>query len=276
MQRSSLSMPLLRGTVKALCVASLLSATAASQATLIGLSSGRSGLYDINSTTGAATLITPVASLGGSFVGLEYLGGKLYATNLCDAKCYTFGTIDMTTGAYTALNKQEGSANWSGLAGNEALQLLYTIDGSDGSKLKSITTAGLISTIGATAPSIGGGGMAYDDANGILYATGDGSLWRVNTSTAAATLIGALGINAANIGLAYDEDSRTLFANSAEGLFTVNTSTGAATFVGNNGTLGAGAKFIDGLAWAPVPEPGTLALLGLGLAGLAASPRRKQ
>jgi len=267
-------MPLLRGAVKALCVASLLSATAASQASLIGLSSGRSGLYDINSTTGAATLITPVASLGGSFVGLEYLGGKLYATNLCDAKCYTFGTIDMTTGAYTALNKQEGSAAWSGLAGNEALQLLYTIDAKDGTKLKSITTAGVISTIGAT--GIAGRGMAYDDANGILYATGGDSLYRVDTSTAAATLIGALGINAAMIGLAYDEDSRTLFANSDAGLFTVNTSTGAATFVGSNGTLGDHVKWIDGLAWAPVPEPGTLALLGLGLAGLAASPRRKQ
>ena len=51
--------------------------------------------------------------------------------------------------------------------------------------------------------------------------------------------------------------------------------TGAATFVG---TIGAGNVEVRGLSVAPIPEPSSLTLIGLGVAGLAgyAWRRRKQ
>ena len=136
-----------------------------------------------------------VAVTGGStsLVGFEYLGGKFYATDVFGANDLRLGTIDPVTGAFTGLNNQAGSNNWHGLAGNESAQLLYSID--LGGDLYSMTPAGVATNIGATTPAIDGRGMAYDDTNGVLYATGGGNLYAVNTSTAAATLLGALGIS---------------------------------------------------------------------------------
>lgn len=261
----------------AIAVASALAFCSGAQAGLVGLSSGDPGaLFNINSATGAASHIVNVSPGITSLVGLEYLGGKYYATDvLPPGSGFAFGTIDPTTGAFTVLNTQGGSANWHGLAGNEAAGLLYTVDQDAGNVLKSIDTAGVITTIGPT--TVDGRGMAYDDANGILYATGGGSLWTVDTATGVATLVGAMGVADGAMGLAYDELTDTLYANEggvfglgSAALYTLNVATGAATLVGANGALPAGTRFLDGLTWVPdaIPEPSALGLVALGLLAL--------
>jgi hypothetical protein len=247
--------------------------TGGAQAALYGLADG-GALYTLNPGTGAASFVANVP--GVSLTGLSFLGGTLYGTDIFQGQ-NIFGTIDASTGAFTGINNQDGSVNWHGLAGNESLGVLYTIDINDGNKLKSVTPGGAVTTIG-TGAGIDGRGMAFDDANGILYATGSGSLYTVDITTGVAALVGSMGIDTGNIGLDYDEDAGILFANdgsSAMSLYTVNTSTGAATLVGANGV-----QNINGLAWitdnGQVPEPGTLALFGLGFAGLAALRRRRR
>ena len=245
---------------------------------LYGVSTGTDNLYTINPTTGAATLVTGISE-SVSLTGASFLGGDLFACDVFGGGGLYIGTVNITTGVYTGVGDQDGSINWHGLASDESAGLLYSIDIDDGNKLKSMTPTGTITTIG-TGAGIGGRGMAYDDANDILYATGGGSLYTVSTSGGAATLIGAmgLGITGNRIGLAYDEDTNTLYANSGDtqSLYTLNVGTGAAVLVGLNNV---GNAVVDGLAWYSgpdvIPEPTTLALLGLGLAAVARRRRRK-
>src|SRR5262249_17324683 len=110
----------------------LLGGVASAQAGVIyGLSSSTPGsLYTISSSTGAATLVTNLS--GESFtsgVGLEARNGLLYATNVSvtgPATAFRFGTINPTTGAFTALNNQGGS-EWHSLAYNPGPDLFYTV-----------------------------------------------------------------------------------------------------------------------------------------------------
>ena len=234
---------------------------------LIGLSSTnrfsstvQAVVYTINAATGAAT---PVVTTNGiaSFAGLSFLGGVLHGSDLSSypgaLSTFDVGSID-PSGMITSVSDQNGSLNWHGLASGEAEGRLWSIDLDNGNQLTEQLPDGTVNVIGPT--GIEGRGMAYDDGNGILYATGSNvpdyvqSLYTVDTATGASTLIGSTGIDSIYVGLAFDECSDTLYMvatprdeavqGGPSSLYTLDTTTGAATLVG-----ATGFDTIDGLAW---------------------------
>ncbi len=257
---------------------------------LIGLSSTNPAvLYSIDASSGAAT---PIVTLNGgaSLTGLAFLEGTLYGTDL-----YNFpggsggndiGSIS-TVGIITFLGNQNGSANWHGLAADEAGGVMYSIDLNNSNILTAQFPDGSVQTIGS-GTGIDGRGMEYDDTHGILYATGTDSLYTISIATGTSNLIGPTGISLSNyVGLAYDECNQILYANagvSTTQLYTLDVTTGVATLVGSNGV----DIPIDGLAWKgscviPGPNPiptlsewGLIAMAGLmGIIGFMVIRRKR-
>ena len=258
---------------------------------LIGLSTDTDSVYEIDPVTGIATRLT---NSGGNYagVGLAFLDEDLYASDqlvhIGDPWDVRLSLVDLKTETSTSINQQDGSLNWHGLASNQSVKVLYSIDINDNFILKISDLSGQIISLG-TGTGIDGRGLAYDDKNEVLYATDmTGGLYSVDTVTGAASLIGDLGLEGVNelsfIGLAYDELGEILFANIVPALFNqdgregslyiIDVTTGAATFIGFNGV-----NFIDGLAWVEelkdIPEPTAIALMGLGLAGIGFARKKK-
>ncbi len=215
---------------------------------LIGLSSASpAALYSVDTTNGAAA---PLVDTNGSssLVGLSFLAGTLYGSDLISypgsSGGFDIGSID-DTGTITFLSNQNGSSNWHGLASGEAEGRMWSIDINNGDSLTEQFPDGTVNVVGPS--SIDGRGMAYDDGNSILYATGGNGLYTVNTATGVSTLVGPMDISTdGNVGLAFDECSGTLYmtAGSVTSLYTLDTSTGSASLVGPTGSTR-----LDGLAW---------------------------
>jgi DNA-binding beta-propeller fold protein YncE len=221
------------------------------------------GLFKIDATTGAATKLTSL-SAGPSLAGASFLNGDLYVSDVLNWIPGTgyrlYNKLDPDTGAFTGIHDQNFDFNWHGLASSDSLGVTWAIAQDSNDSLVQTDAAGNMTTIGTT--GIDGRGMAYDDANGILYATNfdDGGLYTVDTNTGVATLIGITGVRCDVVGLAYDEFTQTLYLNEADvtnSLYTLDVTTGAATLVGANGH-----PWIDGLAW--LPEPSSFAVAALG------------
>ena len=239
-------------------------AQSASADAMYGLSSSTPGtVYTIDTNTGAATAVVNLTGVTQtSLVDVSFLNGTLYADDVFQNGAFRFGSIDLTTGAFTAINNQGGSANWHSLAAVASANLLYAVDlNSAGENLVSVTAGGTISTIGTTNHSILD--LAYDANHDILYGVDNTSLYTINRSTGASTLVGTLGITKdSRPGLGYDNNDNTLYLNVGDTgtFYSVNTGTGLATVIGSNGpTNGFG---IDGLAdvaaTTGVPEPGAI------------------
>jgi hypothetical protein len=82
------------------------------------------------------------------------------------------------------------------------------------------------------------------------------------------------GITASNVtGFDISGPTGIAYLSNNAGLFTLDVATGAATSIGN---IGAGTLGIVDITAAPIPEPGSLILLGVGSLGLYRVVRRKR
>jgi len=174
----------------------------------------------------------------GSFQGMEFVDGSLYGTHFGGSSggVSMLATLDPTTGLSTDIGFT-GFGPISGLAYDADQEVLYGIQG------------------------------------GRTFIADDALLLTIDMATGLATPIGLTGIAAGS--LAFGPDG-VLYAggggpNTGE-LYSIDPFTGAATFVLHTGI----DEPISGLAFVqPIPEPATLALLGLGLAAVARRRRRK-
>lgn len=274
----------------------IVSFSGSAQAALLGLfETNTPTVYEIDPVPGAPTATVrgqlfgkppvPPNQFNARPAGLTFLRGKAYAsfvTGIGGAR--HVGLIDLANNHFLPFTF--GFERFSGLASNEAANVMYSVDRGDGFRLKAITPTGNISTIGS-GTGIDAVALAFDDANGILYAVDSrAQLHSIDVLTGIGSFIGSTAFLATDsIGLAYDEEQETLFAVHQRTLLTIDTTTGAAGRVGTITGQGIGFPLnFEGLAWvndngcsalscdfgSDVPAPATLGLLLFGLAGLLA------
>ena len=121
------------------------------------------------------------------------------------------------------------------------------------------------------------GGMTFNSTTGqlVLVGAGDGSFYSINPATGAATKSGNPGFLNDN-GVAWDPDKKVYFVDDWNGnLYSVDPNTYQATVVSTlNGDPFDGIIYPTG--GGSTPEPGSLLLLGTGIAAVGTRLRRKK
>jgi hypothetical protein len=196
-------------------------------------------LYQVDVTTGAATLVGPLG-LEPSHCGMAYDSSTatMYLSDVCsDVSCTLFGLarVDLATGAATFIGDHVLTANVQGLAYDSENDVLYGADGSGGGRLVTIDRA----TGAATA--VGGLGIAdiltslvYDSVDDVLYGFGASNIFAINRVTGAATLLGDIepgGVSS----VAHDPATDTFYAGQDTTLYTLELAGPSITEVGQTG-----------------------------------------
>lgn len=105
----------------------------------------------------------------------------------------------------------------------------------------------------------------------IDFFTGNGTSPNTGTISAIGVLTGVTGSNVTGFDISGPTGIAYLSTNA--GLFTLNLGSAVATSVGN---IGSGTLGIIDITAAPIPEPGSLALVGIGALGLYRVVRRRK
>jgi MYXO-CTERM domain-containing protein len=258
-------------------VSALLACSVAQASTIYGFNM-RADNYLFTTTTG--DFVGNFAQLGGvqpydTFaIDMDPMATTLYAV-LYDGAA-TYGTIDLTTGDFTAFGELTGpdpAGNVSGLSVDPTTGTWYlcSIEGGAANLYAGDITTGVFNLVGDI-----GFGLNIDiaiDSQGNCYGhdIGTDELLSIDLATGAGTAIGPTGVNtnyAQGMDFDYATDTlyATLYTGGGTGVFAYfDLTTGAANVLQDTTPLNAEMEMVVAT---PIPGPGALALLGLGLLGM--------